>query len=319
MDVSVDRGADEAAECRRLAESLNLDAVGVLHDRDGVRRVSWWAAPGAGPLPHNLDDVVEGRCEGWIACPRSNDVVFAKSSARSSVRSVAALRGMLSSLARAGQPADLERDPVGPDADDRKRWAYAIHDGVTQVVTAAVLELEALAMRVEVTPSEAATALSEAATELHSALQEIRGMLTALTPRSDQDEPLELVVERVLERWRLPADWSIHGDVDALPAPLREAASSVIREGVANAAKHSNSKDVAVRVDATAEGMRVEVEDHGRGFRPSTPDEAPGHMGMEMMRKRVAEVRGTLDIESSPDGGTRVVARLPVADQGDES
>jgi signal transduction histidine kinase len=37
---------------------------------------------------------------------------------------------------------------------------------------------------------------------------------------------------------------------------------------------------------------------------------------MEMMRRRVAEVNGTLDIESSPGRGTQVVARLPVAKEG---
>jgi signal transduction histidine kinase len=38
-----------------------------------------------------------------------------------------------------------------------------------------------------------------------------------------------------------------------------------------------------------------------------------------MMRRRVAEVNGTLDIESSPGRGTRVVARLPLIDQGVKS
>jgi signal transduction histidine kinase len=37
-----------------------------------------------------------------------------------------------------------------------------------------------------------------------------------------------------------------------------------------------------------------------------------------MMRRRVAELDGTLDIESSPGKGTRVVARLPVPEQGVE-
>jgi signal transduction histidine kinase len=35
-----------------------------------------------------------------------------------------------------------------------------------------------------------------------------------------------------------------------------------------------------------------------------------------MMRRRVAEVHGTLDVESAPGKGTRVVARLPVIEQG---
>jgi signal transduction histidine kinase len=95
-----------------------------------------------------------------------------------------------------------------------------------------------------------------------------------------------------------------------------DAASSVIRESVANAAKHSASKDVAVRVHATRNGMEVRVEDGGQGFHSSGTGPHAGHLGLEMMRRRVAEVHGTLDIESSPGRGTRVVARLPVG-QGD--
>jgi signal transduction histidine kinase len=165
----------------------------------------------------------------------------------------------------------------------------------------------------------ATAALAEAASELRRALEEIRRMLAALSPEgSPQEEPLELVVQKVLERWRLPASWSIEGDVEALPGPVLAAASSVIREGVANAAKHSASSEVAVRVEATPQGVEVQVEDRGRGFLPAQGELGDGHLGLEMMRRLVAEVRGTLDIESSPGRGTRVVARLPVDERGDE-
>jgi two-component system sensor histidine kinase ComP len=100
--------------------------------------------------------------------------------------------------------------------------------------------------------------------------------------------------------------------------PVLHAASSVIREGVANAAKHSTSKDVAVRVQATPQRVEVQVEDRGQGFQQSSEKPGVGHLGLEMMRRLVTEVRGTLDIESSPGRGTRVVARLPVDERGDE-
>jgi signal transduction histidine kinase len=233
------------------------------------------------------------------------------------VRSVAALRGMLSSLA--GQASAAPDDSDDPYAKERTRWAYAIHDGLTQVVTASVLELEWMARRVELDPSQATAALAEAALELRRALEEIRRMLAALSPEgSPQEEPLELVVQKVLERWRLPASWSIEGDLDAVHGPVLEVASSVIREGVANAAKHSASNEVAVRVQATPQGVEVQVEDRGRGFQASSGELRDGHLGLEMMRRRVAEVRGTLDIESAPGRGTRVVARLPVEERGDE-
>ena len=317
METAVVRGADETAECRRLAELLNLDAVGLMRTGASSRRIAWWAAPGSGPLPLHLDDVLEGRAQGWIACPRGDDLVFARLTPESSVRSVAALRGMLSSLA--GQAPAAPDDSDDSYAKERTRWAYAIHDGLTQVVTASVLELEWMARRVELDPSQATAALAEAALELRRALEEIRRMLAALSPEgSPQEEPLELVVQKVLERWRLPASWSIEGDLDAVHGPVLEVASSVIREGVANAAKHSASNEVAVRVQATPQGVEVQVEDRGRGFQASSGELRDGHLGLEMMRRRVAEVRGTLDIESAPGRGTRVVARLPVEERGDE-
>ena len=159
-----------------------------------------------------------------------------------------------------------------------------------------------------------------AAGELREALGEIRALLASLsTPTEQPSEPLEDLVQGVMERWRLPATWSVEGDLNTVPRPVLDAASSVIRESVANAAKHSDSRDVAVLVRASRSGVEVNVRDHGRGFRPEGIGLHVGHLGMEMMRRRVAEVNGTLDVESSPGNGTRVVARLPVNGQGAKS
>jgi signal transduction histidine kinase len=98
-----------------------------------------------------------------------------------------------------------------------------------------------------------------------------------------------------------------------------DVASSVIRESVANAAKHATSAEVRVSVHAMAGEIEVVVEDTGRGFVPEGADLQEGHLGLEMMRRRVAETDGTLDIQSSPGKGTRVVARLPVPEQGVKS
>ena len=64
------------------------------------------------------------------------------------------------------------------------------------------------------------------------------------------------------------------------------------------------------------EVVEVTVEDHGKGFEPTNTGLRAGHLGLEMMRRRVATVHGTLDVKSAPGQGTRVVARLPVTEQG---
>jgi len=322
VETTEDRVATEAEECRRIAELLRLDAVGVLRAGQGRRRVTWWAAPGSGPFPLDLSDVLEGRAEGWIAAERGGDLVFGRLGPDSSARSVSALRAILAS--RSGEDGFDQRAADAACEQDleseRARWAYAIHDGLTQVVTAAVLELEWLARRVEIRPEQAVTALGEAASELRAALLEIRRILAVLTPEqpgTETRESLERLVRGVAERWRIPTSWTFEGDIDSVPPSVLDAASSVIREGVANAAKHSASDEVAIRVQASNAGVEVRVEDRGRGFDPAERGAGGGHLGLEMMRRRVAEVRGTLDIESTPGRGTRVVARLPVDDQGE--
>lgn len=218
-----------------------------------------------------------------------------------------------------GEPAGLRGvAPEDPVARERTRLAYAVHDGLTQVVTASVLELEWLARRVDAEPAQAKDALGRASVELRKALDEIRDMLSTLSPEAIEGaDRLDDLVHGVMERWQLPATWSIEGDVHSVPDRVLEAASAVIRESVANAAKHSGSQDVQVRVTARDDSLEVLVEDHGRGFRPDDTGLSDGHLGLEMMRRRVAEQGGRLDVESAPGNGTRVVARLPVRKQGD--
>jgi len=56
------------------------------------------------------------------------------------------------------------------------------------------------------------------------------------------------------------------------------------------------------------------VEDDGKGFDPSNrPREAFPRFGLAIMRERTESIGGTLDLETSPGGGTRVKIRVPVA------
>ncbi|MGZ5353369.1 MAG: sensor histidine kinase [Actinomycetota bacterium] len=317
--ATLGRPATDADECRRLAELLNLDAVGVVRSEGGRRRVAWWASPGTEVMP--LERILDGSASGWIAFPRGEDLVFAHLSDGAPGRSVATLTAMLTSLAGVETvTAAVELGGVAPEDPierDRARLAYAIHDGLTQVVTASILELEWHARRADAEPGDATEALLMAAAELRKALQEIRGVLASLTVQGGGTmQSLEELIQGVMERWQLPARWSVEGDLQDVPKPVMDVATSVIRESVANAAKHAASNEIAVTVHASENGVEVNIEDKGKGFHPNGTGIHAGHLGLEMMRRRVAELDGTLDIESSPGKGTRVVARLPVPEQG---
>jgi signal transduction histidine kinase len=224
----------------------------------------------------------------------------------------------LAELEQAVRSATIARVVQTAVEPDRAMLAYAIHDGLTQVVTASVLELEALARRVEVDPSETTHALHEAIVELRHALGEIRDVLATLTPAATTTgETLERSVRRALERWQLAATWSVDGDLSSVPATALEIAAAVIREAVANAAKHANTDRVWIGLRVSDVELEVTVEDHGTGFDETPP--VPGHLGLGMLRRRVGDANGTLVVGPAPGGGTVVAACLPIARQGGSS
>lgn len=102
-------------------------------------------------------------------------------------------------------------------------------------------------------------------------------------------------------------------DVD-LPVEPRRHLFLLLKEAVTNAARHSRAASVAVTFRLAGRALFVEVSDDGAGFDPAARDltEAEGR-GLENMRARARALGGTLQIVSSPGGGTRlVVAGLPL-------
>ncbi|HLB61862.1 MAG TPA: ATP-binding protein [Actinomycetota bacterium] len=478
-DLDTRAGTEAAGEgCRRVAERLRLSAVGVLATDEGRRRSAWWVSPGSGPVPARLEDVLEGRAEGWIAARLPDGTVFGRLTPESLVtaaeeldrlgtalidalmgrstdlplrdevrpsdsaaadselavleRVAGALRDVLSVPAAAlPDLLDAVRGALGadevyllrergadvavaasPDGDwprrippeirsgfqelpavvengtarqlgivlgartqlagatfreddspavvvlagraggpppsgelmrlvgnliaagrtalewrhravdalmlqERTRWAAEIHDGLVQAVTSAVIEVQMLRRRMDHDPEGAVASVHAAEQEIRRSLGELRGMLFDLSEAGTapaDDQPLSEYIEQVAARWRLRATAEIDGDLGVAPGEIRAAAYTVLREGLANAAKHSASANVVVMVSVGADGVRLSIEDSGAGFDPATAK--MGHLGLELMRRRIAEVNGTLDIESSVGNGTRVVAWLPVRGEG---
>lgn len=200
--------------------------------------------------------------------------------------------------------------------EERTRWAMTIHDGLTQSVTSAILELQVLRHRIETDPAGSVAALVEIEDAIRHDLSEIREVLFQLDAgRLREDPSFDTFVNELVDRWKLPARITIEGDVESVPSSVLETAHSVVGEALANAAKHSGSKDVTVKVTAGPDALRIEVTDRGSGISAVTDDDP--HFGLRLLRTRVHEIDGSIEIESTPGRGVRVIAVLPVGGQGD--
>jgi signal transduction histidine kinase len=89
----------------------------------------------------------------------------------------------------------------------------------------------------------------------------------------------------------------------------------VAREVLRNAVRHSKGSSVSVTLRRDAGDLRLQVEDDGTGFALTEVDQQ-NHFGLALMRERIELSGGMLQIESSAGEGTRIVARLPSAEQG---
>jgi hypothetical protein len=86
----------------------------------------------------------------------------------------------------------------------------------------------------------------------------------------------------------------------------------LVQESLVNIVKHARATRVHVEVAVEAAELMILIEDNGSGI-DAERREAAGSHGLATMRHRVRSFGGTLDIESPPQGGTRVRARIPLA------
>ncbi|MGH3431961.1 MAG: sensor histidine kinase, partial [Thermocrispum sp.] len=68
---------------------------------------------------------------------------------------------------------------------------------------------------------------------------------------------------------------------------------------------------VRVELTPTAGGVRLRVSDDGAGFDPRRVERDTGGFGLRGMRERVAQVGGTLTVQSEPGAGTTVQVEVP--------
>jgi signal transduction histidine kinase len=85
----------------------------------------------------------------------------------------------------------------------------------------------------------------------------------------------------------------------------------IVQESLTNTLRHSHATRAQVSVRAGGGAVRVEIRDDGPARAAGRVD-GSARRGIVGMRERALLLGGTLDAGPLPDGGFRVVARLPV-------
>jgi signal transduction histidine kinase len=90
----------------------------------------------------------------------------------------------------------------------------------------------------------------------------------------------------------------------------------IAQEALANAVRHSGAARVVLGLRYHPNELTLTISDNGGGFLVTNTNlPAKGHFGLQGMRERAAQIGGTLNVESSPESGTRVTLRAPLSNE----
>jgi signal transduction histidine kinase/ligand-binding sensor domain-containing protein len=105
----------------------------------------------------------------------------------------------------------------------------------------------------------------------------------------------------------------VEGEVRKLAPIPGEELLKIVRESLWNAFRHSQAKTITLVLRFDTKQLTVSVIDDGVGIGKSILDagERKGHFGLPGMRERAKRIRGSVQVISAPQTGTRIVIHAP--------
>lgn len=196
--------------------------------------------------------------------------------------------------------------------DDRIRIARDLHDTVIQELFASGLTIANLSSGAEGSIEEA---LNDIVHRLDDIIRHVRQTVFRLHTLHGPEDDLGRIAKEATRVLGFEPELDVTGDPNHLPATLRSEVGSVVRESLANVARHARAGWARVSVEIGEEGVTVAVADDGVGL--SNQHEAG--TGLRSMKERAEARGGTARFEAQPDGGTLVVWRVPIVSGYPES
>jgi signal transduction histidine kinase len=202
--------------------------------------------------------------------------------------------------------AERQRATGDARAAERARIAREVHDAISQHLFA--LRMIAAGMRRADPANQQAHAI-ECISE--DALRDMQTLLIELRPAGLHGAGLAPALEEMCEAYHDRLGVTVDTSLDdiAVPAPVEHALLRITQEACANAVRHGNARRLAVSMSRHDGHVELAVRDTGSGFDPALPH--PGS-GLAHIRDRVAELGGTVDIDSAPGRGAALTVRVPV-------
>jgi PAS domain S-box-containing protein len=215
--------------------------------------------------------------------------------------------------------ADVSRRLIEAQEQERSRIARELHDDIGQRLALLAVELQQLHQdppdflevrsrmgELHQQASELASDIQTMSHELHSTKLEYLGAVGAMRD----------LCRELGEQTKVKIDFKSQNLPHPLPPNISLCLFRVLQESLRNALKHSGASQVEVDLRGTPDEIHLVVSDSGVGFDSNAAKHGPG-LGLVSMEERLKLLNGIISIESRPEHGTAIHARLPLSSGND--
>lgn len=207
-------------------------------------------------------------------------------------------------------------------SEEEKRWLAAeLHDGVSQHLTAALLQCTAMEQQQSSGKHVDGSQLRTLRTMLEESMGMAYDVAHGLSPLDFRAESLGSALERLAQqtekRYNLKCLLREGKDVHIEDGQASLHLYRIAQEAVANAIKHGHPQRVTLILRRRPRGFELQVEDDGCGM-PIDANQSRG-MGLRIMAYRADLLGGRLVLKQVSSGGTRIVCRVPHQPTDDSS
>jgi len=209
------------------------------------------------------------------------------------------------------QRSDLAQKLIATQESTLRHISRELHDEFGQVLTAIGSLIRRTGKHLPA-DSLVHTDLLEVQGIAQSTLDNIRSLSQALHPvlldEAGLVSTLDWYVPTVERQTGLVLHYEKSGDTYPVGASAGVQVYRVLQEALNNVARHSGAKEAWIRLRFEPSALILEVEDHGKGFRPV---EGQTGIGLVAMRERAEILGGCLKVSPLSTGGTLVHLEVP--------
>jgi signal transduction histidine kinase len=209
------------------------------------------------------------------------------------------------------QRSDLAQKLISTQESALRHISRELHDEFGQVLTA-IGSMLGRAGKYAAEDSPLREELREANEVAQATLNNIRTLSQALHPVLLEEAGLEKTLDWYIPNVERQSGLTLHYEKSGAPFPVETSAGvhiyRVLQEALNNVSRHSGAREAWVRLRFLADGLELEVEDHGKGF---VGGKMQRGIGLVAMRERAELLDGQLTISPATKNGTVVRLNIP--------